>query len=368
MEEILKKISLPVFVSTGTAVIIIAGSYAVTQITGLTILPQSLPWTYISLLSVPIGMLFFLVGTQKYRLQKRRIVDQAEVESLYSEVLRLQENAPKGALETAEKEVERLKSRNGNIVELDVLPLRLSLVDLYSEEKELIAKAEYELKLLREYASSDYPELLDEWEKKIEESTKKITEKSSDDDHNNRNDAIIKLRADLKVLRETVAWYDKTWARGESILRSVSYWSAISVISMLLVGLLPLIHSEGNKILGILHWGALGFTGALLAVVVSIRDMDEPEVGEQEGKQVLLKTVGGPTIGMIAAVSLYGALSGGILSGTVFPDVPIIEVDSTFWENTGKSIFWGIFSGFSLRLFLALSRLAESTFGKDESE
>jgi hypothetical protein len=245
-------------------------------------------------------------------------------------------------------------------------------VGLYPDS-ELIAKAKYELELLYEYmvTEEDYDEIYYEWKERIEKAVEKIEDERKKDEKDTVEGGKEhdKLRAELRSLREKIAWYDKTWAEGEVIIKGVSYWTTVSVIAIMLVGLLPIIHPEGSKVLGILHWGALGWAGALLSVLLVISKMDVTEVGEQEGKQILLKAAVGISIGVMTAILLYAALSGGIISGKIFPEVPVKSLDKSkegvFWVNTGLSIFWSIFAGFSLRIFYSLTGLANSAFGKE---
>lgn len=356
LKDFLKKAKDSLVIWLSRIFLIIVGLYASLQIIHADFVPSNLPLTYCSLLILPILTAFILYRLYESELSKRRTVEQAELESLYAEAKRCRDKSLAASIDVAEKEIGRLKAmmeERKPIYELDVLPLRVALVDLY-QEGELVSKAEYELELLEEYTAEEDEDTYEKWEKRIEEA-KKACEK----------EGYEKLRATLRVLREKVAWYDKTWAEGEVIIKSVSYWATVSMISIMLTGLLLIIHLDGGKILTILHWGSLGWSGALLSVLLTIRKKDVTEIGEQEGKQVLLQMVVSTSIGVMAAVLLYAALSGEIITGKIFPVVPIEGEISTLWRNTGLSIFWGIFSGFSLGILSSLVRLAESAFGKE---
>ena len=119
-----------------------------------------------------------------------------------------------------------------------------------------------------------------------------------------------------------------------------------------------------------------------------LHNVDLPELGETEGKQLLAQTIRSIAIGAITATLLYAALWGEALDGKIFPDLPTGEswsqLDSetgvanpaavnpaslqTDWNslmNVGLSVFWGILAGLSPNVLRGLTRLAESSL--DES-
>lgn len=350
----------------------------------------SIETCYIALGLVPIGFAFFMVGIHPEDTKVRRNVDPAELQSMISELTMFKDNANESLVKIAEDEISILQSKIKSkepVYELDALPLRKALVDLYPKN-ELITKANYELGLLWEYTpdTPQYDEIFDDWEQRIKSTIEKINDaekkernlKESDTAKNVGQNVIMaeteiegnieKLRPQLRSLRETVAWYDKTWAIGEIYIKGVTYWVGGSLLIMVIMGVLPLIHPkmEGLGVLGILHWASLGISGAFLSSIVSMRNLDVNEIGEQEGKQLLLKTIGRITIGALTAILLYAAIMGGILEGKLFPELPIRS--DKFDMNTGLSIFWAIFAGFSLKILAGMVGIAESAFGKDSSK
>ena len=158
----------------------------------------------------------------------------------------------------------------------------------------------------------------------------------------------------------------------EVYINSISYWAASAVLIMVVIGILPLIHFNGDGYLTILHWATLGWSGAMLSTIVGVNKLNTNEVGEEDGKQALLKTVGKIAIGVITPILLYAALQGKILSGAMFPELPINSGNNPIGtENyrlyTGMSIFWGIFAGFSLKILTGLVSVAEGAFAKHKS-
>ena len=154
-----------------------------------------------------------------------------------------------------------------------------------------------------------------------------------------------------------------------------------------LTGILPIVHSEGNWNLTILHWGVLGITGALLATLLQLHNLDLPERGETEGKILFQGTVRSVAIGAVSAVLLYAALWGEALGGKIFPDIPTRPATDVYaqlpdkgessdgtlnaqWEalkNVGLSVFWGVFAGLSPAVLHRMTRLAETSLGEPKS-
>jgi hypothetical protein len=261
---------------------------------------------------------------------------------------------------------------------------------LYQPTAELIAKARGELEYLEEYTSVDDADrvngVIDEIEKSTENGGDNEKEKE------NRVELERRLRAALKSLRDTTAWYDKTWAIGEWMYACVTYWACVTVIATMLVGILPIIHSQGNWNLCIVHWGVLGITGALLSILLRIHSLDVPELGETDGKLLLQGTVRSIAIGAVTAILLYAAIWGEALNGKVFPDLPTGQAESQMGEiqvpvdagesttsqmevgvaagslgNVGLAIFWAIFAGLSPVILRRMSQVAESSLGELKS-
>ncbi len=357
------------FTLIGLLFLIPSAGYSLLQLARFPFIRQSLSLTYAGLLIIPLGLFLLLLGTYKKRLLERREVAAEEINTLFSEAEYFIHTGDDSCLKDVKNEMQKLSDLKRTTFELDVLPLRQKLVKFYNKEF-LASKTRYELNLFKEYAEDDDPNLYEEIKKRIEDIIRKIEDQSNEkiNDSSNLSSAIEKLRSELITLMEAVAYYDKTWAEGEVIFKRVLYWAAGTAFIALLIGLLPIVHTLGEKQLSILHWAALGVAGSLLSVLAGIHDPSIPELGETKGREVLQRTIIGIVIGGMASVLLYAALSGELLAGKIFPEIPIAIDDEMFWVNTGASIFWGIAAGFSLRIFASLTGIAESAFGRDESE
>ncbi len=391
------------FVVTGLIFLVGAFPYAVLQLTRCPWLPQNLACTYVALVIIPFALVLFFGGMYPDWVKKRRTVEPEELDNLYSEIDRYGENAQDSAasqrVERAIQERTRLQSFKGRVFEIDALPLRQALVYLYKPERELIAKARRELELLEEYTSVVDEEEGEDWRERITGIIDDLEETidGSEEDEENKKRKVEELdrtlRAELKSLRETVAWYDRTWAIGEWMRTCVTYWVSATVIVTMLIGILPIVHKQGNFNLCIMHWLVLGIAGALLAILLRLHRLDLPELGETEGKQLLQGTVRSIAIGAVTAILLYAAIWGEAIDGKIFPDFPTNrtsfqvqqvqapveaeenvgtvtenQVEGIPLKNIGLSIFWAIFAGLSPGVFRRMYQVAESSLGTVKSE
>ena len=355
--------------AVGYALSFVGVVFALMQLTRCDWLPPCIACTYLALLLVPGGLLLVFWENYGPGVSKRREVSKEELRSLFAEVDRLGQSSEEH-LDLARTEVDRIRGLSGPPLELDVLPLRQAITHLYPDH-ELVSRVRYELRLLKEYTDDDDPDLYDDWDRRLQKLMREVESPEPglavEEQKERRAVALERLRAELKTLRESVAQYDKTYAEGELIFKRVLYWTVCASFVALAVGLLPIIHVSGDQILKIQHWAAIGVAGALLSVLVAIRDPSIPELGETNGKFVLERAILSVAIGGLAAVALFGALSAGIISGKIFPQVPILArpSDPNFWLQTGGSIFWAFFAGFSIKIFSAMVRVAEGQSGSD---
>ena len=101
--------------------------------------------------------------------------------------------------------------------------------------------------------------------------------------------------------------------------------------------------------------------GAVLYSVNNMRKRDATKVGEDEGNRELRTMLLGITLGAMAAILLYVAVTGGILGGKVLPKLN--EDIGSGWpaiKTNALSVFWGIAAGFSAKL---AERLVGSSSG-----
>ena len=357
----------------------------------------SIEFAYIAFVSIIIGVGVFLSGFSTHWIRTKRYINNEDFEAIVFEVESLNGDkkeefdkaqnqikilrklsqdrfAYDNNIQTSEEIDERLiEQKNSYLYEVEILPLKKLVVDLY-DDSVLETKAQEELWQLWNYApdTPTYENRYEEWKKRINQKLTKLKE-TKENNENSKGDLLRKeLRSDIKELRDAVVGYDKTWAIGEVYINSISYWAASAVLIMVVIGILPLIHFNGDGYLTILHWATLGWSGAMLSTIVGVNKLNTNEVGEEDGKQALLKTVGKIAIGVITPILLYAALQGKILSGAMFPELPINSGNNpigteNYWLYTGMSIFWGIFAGFSLKILTGLVSVAEGAFAKHKS-
>ncbi len=363
----------------GCIIFLVAVFYVSVQLARWSLFTQNICLTYLALAIIPLSLALYLRGVFPYWVHKRRTVNIGELNDLYSEVDSfVHSNVDSEILKLALEENKRLDASKNDIFEIDILPLRKRLVDLYEPEHELIAKAKRELNLLNEYTAIVDVEEGDKWNKFVTTIIKKLEDeleakkKDPPDIGPSKIDELKKkLRSVLKSLRETVAWYDQTWAIGEKLKDCVTCWVAVISLVTLIVGILPMIHSNGDWDIGILHWAALGSTGALLSILLRLQNLDVPELGETAGYDLLQGAVRSIVIGALTAVILFAAIWGKALGGEIFPELQVkaeVVESSAQFKNHGLSIFWAIFAGLSPIVLKRLSQIAGSSLGEPKND
>ena len=327
-----------------------------------------------------LTMLFYILAVYSKRkiwLSKRRYVDLSEIRTLlaefesYSELSKINERGASSdeKINIARKEYEcvseKLKKivdreKGARVFELDVLGLRKALVDIYPC-CELEAKCYAELRVLRKYSDEldDYKDtdkrivkLLND-DSVLKGNRQKSTDKSVPGEYD------CEIRAELKEIKEQVAFLDKDWAIGEIIMEQ-HLWMLIGVIiGFFLMGILPIVlGSEGS--LNFINWAFLGMAGGLFSALLARHQEGYTEIGETAGKKVWKVTLSNSIIGGMTAVLLYFALELKLIDGRLFPDVNSSCDD---WRHTGKAIFWGLFSGISIKIYSRLAGIAEGKIG-----
>lgn len=388
------------YIVVGTIIVLIAVPYITLQIARCTWPSQNIANSYVALALIPVGLGILLRGAYPYWVMKRRTVESCELDGLFAEIdhygASVSDNDTERttAKNQAENEKEKLINLDRPIVELDALPLRQALVDLYHPEAELIAKTRSELEYLNVYAYSSEQDTDESIANRVNGIMAELESLSQQDDdkkntEGDRCELQNRLRADLKSLRDTAAWYDRTWAIGEWLRTCVIYWVAATLFVSILVGILPVVHLLGNWNLSIVHWAGLGIAGALSTIFLQLHTIDLPDLGETEGKLLILGTVRRIAIGAMAAILLYAAIWGEALDGKIFPDLPTgrtlsmvgLETDpnqpdttsmagsQVDWRllNVGLSVFWGILAGLSPNVLRRLTRLADNSLGESDS-
>ena len=293
-------------------------------------------------------------------IERRRKVDRAEVESLKAEFksyLNLNNDIPRSKLENAKQEYEIIcNSKNNHFLELDLLGLRNSLVDIYPN-CELEAKCYTELRNLEKYSNE-----LDDY-KKIEKRVEKLIDEAKnpnlkDEQYSSQIDC--KIRAEIKEMRSEYAFLDKTWAIGEVITVCHLSTSIGLIVGTFLIGILPIvIPTNCNKYLELINWIFLGSAGGIFTTLLKRHKEDYPDIGETEGKKIWKTTFSSMVVGGITATLFYSALKSGLISGKAFPMIKNGCGETIDWKNTGLTIFWALFSGISTRIYYRLIGIAE---------
>ena len=317
-------------------------------------------WTYASISLAVFGYGIVIERRSKKWLDNRRRVDRAEIETLLSEFesyLKLYEQDSSFSinLDVARLEHDNIKlriERSEDIFELDVLGLRKALVDLY-DYCELDAKCDAELRNLKDYSSE-----IDDYSKIKTKIGELLSEASHAKDNDRKNKYDCEIRSELKKIRELLAFMDKNWAEGEIIIDRHLWISIGFMVGTFLIGILPIIHHLGKDSLGIINWAFLGITGGVFSVLFSLHEDGYTEIGETAGKKVLKRTLSSLVIGGMSAILLYSGLKSGLIAGNAFP-----KFDQDNLKNSMIAIFWGLFSGISIKIYSTLAGLAEGKIG-----
>lgn len=269
--------------------------------------------------------------------------------------------------EVSDQILNTLERRLGSVKALEVLPIRLALVSYYSPE-EVRSRLREELHLFgRQSADAYVRPTYERWRDRIAryENPDCIAKDMPSE---------AEAKEDLKMLRQTVTQLHRENAIGTALQSFVGYTASATAICMFLIGVVPVIARGGPALpLTVLHWSALGVSGALLSTLVSQHDKGAPEVGATEGKRLYQQSVMRVTIGAITPVLLFGALQSGIVSGKIFPTFSRGTLDPTLTENPYSqvfaSIFWALMSGFAFGSLLnRLHSTVEHALGRKTPE
>ena len=237
----------------------------------------------------------------------------------------------------------------GTWTEYRVLPVEQAAVSLLPVN-DLVARAYARLDDLKEYdekrsdAEKDY---FSNREKRLRKSIAAVNKLSSTDNKKKKvKRTIAVLRAELKMLLETLADYDKNWAIGSEILRALLIVVAFTVPILLLMGIAPALIPPADP-LGFANWAMLGTAGSLTAVLRKLYLGNKVEVGDTEGKNELYQAIKGAILGFVSAVLLYAMLWGRLVqNGAIVPDVT-----SGTTMNIYLSVFWAVMTGFTFEHF-----------------
>ena len=110
-----------------------------------------------------------------------------------------------------------------------------------------------------------------------------------------------------------------------------------------------------------------------MALVLQLQQLDLPELGETQGKQLLQGLGRSVAIGAFAAALLYFALLGEVVDGKAFPNLPTRpeagdQIDFELFQNVGLSAFWAMLAGLSPVVLRRLTRIADTTLGESKGD
>ena len=231
------------------------------------------------------------------------------------------------------------------------------LVD-FRKVNDLIANAESGLAELEEYAEDSTLRydisLFNKWEGRIRTAIDKI---DKEDELSQQDIAAESLRAELRSLLEHVADYQASWAEGSAVVRNLMIAGVAAVPILLLMGILPNFYPGGDKYLNILNWGFLGISGSVTSVLLFLYRTNRVEVGNTEGRSAARRAILGATLGFVAGVLIYSAITGGIVSeGNLIP-----EPKSSDMKDISLTILVAFASGFSFeRIFDRMRQVVQT--------
>lgn len=265
-------------------------------------------------------------------------------------------------------EVTRLKDKDlgpKGWTEYQILPLDQMLVDFLIVE-DLNSYAHSSLNTLNDYVQDVTHRadvvLYKRWKKRVDAAEKKIGANSQPLQQDKAAEA---LRAELKMLRNELADFDRYWAVG-SVFRIWMIVGVIPLVVFLTMGLTPILHPAGDGILGIVNWGFLGVAGSIAAVLHGLYKPkpDLVEVGYTEGGRELGRAGYGVGLGFLAGLVSYSAIQ-----GEVFMERGVPNLQKPAWVDWGLSILWAIGAGFFFEKIVDYVRPAlEKKLGVEKSE
>lgn len=295
---------------------------------------------YLGGMLIFFGGLFWVLGKHPARVDLKTAEYYEEIDILISSVrLRLNSMSSEQADEATKliSMLEKFQNMPTEVTVLRLTPLR-KLQTLFYSPSELRPQIVAELETLK-YYSGRKDETYDLFKKEVEELV--AAENSTENTE--------KLVEYLRLIRSEVDNVRYKTGYGEAIIESMTYWSVISGIALLIVGFSPLFDQPYfESPLNIAHWAVFGFQGALLSTITHMRKLEPFEIGEDDGNWQLRKMVMGLFIGAIAAIMLYLAIQSGMLGGKALPKLASNEqgINDPVARNA-LSVFWAIAAGFS---------------------
>ncbi len=302
-------------------------------------------WIYVPGFLFLIGLCAVRYLRHSIGVHEARLVDRTEVEALFQwaeSALDTNEEAPPARRDALRQLIDCLREAGPSTwTEYRVLPVEQGALECLHAD-DLIARARARLEDLKEYdektTDADKSYFRDRGNR-LRESIEKLDGGKSGPD---REGAIHALRADLSMLLETIADYDKNWAIGSEILSALLIVISFAIPIFLLMGVTPAL-LEPEEGLGLGNWALLGVAGALTAVLRKLYLENKVEVGVSEGKNELSQSMKGAILGLVSGILVFLMLRGGLFKpGAVLPDVKSACLDQIY-----LSVFWAFLAGFA---------------------
>ena len=290
----------------------------------------------------------------RFRVHEERLVDRTEAEALFDGGRHAAEeyrksNPEKGEHEELTKLIKcRISQGPSTWTEYRILPVEQGIVELQSIS-DLIARASVRLDDLKEYnerKTDAEKEYFSTREVRLNETIEELRRLKNSGNKEEQEDAAHTLRAEVRMLLETLADYDKNWAIGSEILRALLIAISVTVPIFLLMGAAPVIMAQSGS-LSIFSWPLFGAAGSLTAVLRKLYLNNKVEVGDSEGKNELYQAIKAAILGLVSGALLYTMLWGELVpAGHIVPDVS--QADS---RNIYLAVFWAFMAGFAFESF-----------------
>ena len=289
-----------------------------------------------------------------FRVHEERLVDRTEAEALFDGAqYAIEENRrlePDNEEHKALSELIKCRLSQGpsTWTEYRILSVEQGVVRL-QPINDLIARAYVRLDDLKEYnekKTDAEKEYFSTQAERLDESIKKVERPEDPDNQEKLKEATYTLRAELRMLLETLADYDKNWAIGSEILRALLIVISFSVPIFLLMGVAPAVMPQPGN-LSFYSWALFGAAGSLTAVLRKLYLYNKVEVGDSEGKNELYQAIKGAILGLVSGILIYTMLWGElVLPGPIVPDVALPTL-----RNINLSVFWAFMTGFAFESF-----------------
>ena len=312
-------------------------------------------WIYVPGVLFLAGLYMVRYLRYPFRVHEARLVDRSEAEALFlgaEYYLKSNKKPPldKDSENTLQNLITNRRTEGpSSWTEYRVLAVEQAMIRILPVE-DLIARTYVRLDDLKEYQEQKFDteekKYFDDHINRVHKSIKEVEDSEAADGNDKQESTTESLRAELRMLLETLADYDKNWAIGSEILRTLLIVISFTVPIFLLTGIAPVIVPPLGP-MDIISWALFGTAGSLTAVLRKLYLGNKVEVGTNEGKNELYRAIMGAILGLVSGFMIYMMLSGGIVNhGVIVPDV-----DAANFKDISLSIFWAFLTGYTFEHF-----------------